>query len=468
MIEFVITNKVQHLFAWSHDRLARHYKDFTTLQSLVDDHGVSIHLVESAKEINRQSPPMDRFLFQVLAALAEQDNRNRAGHTRRGLHEKARQGGAPHLAPIGYLNIMDPTDTNPDLTKRRKIVVVDPERAPLIKWCFEAFAKGGWSLATMADELRRRGLMTRPTPHRLPHVLGPNAVGAILRNPFYKGVDRYVGGEHQGTYEPLVTEAVWEEVQTRLESNRTYIYHGTKKQFAFKPFLRCGYCGSGFSAYEAPGRPDGGKYTYYVCAKTKHQNDSDYFKKRFGTDRCPMKSWREEKIDEVIEAEIGKLYVNDFMVEQIRGRLHRMSTEEDAFEARELRRLEAERSRLTKHFKLMYRDRLDEKITIEEYQQVHAETQVELDRIAAATKRLGHRNLKAKEQGVQILSILRGVKEVYHQVDLPGRRKLLEVMLDEVRLQKDPSFAWQYPFSALFALGEYFRKNEIKAPKTST
>jgi DNA invertase Pin-like site-specific DNA recombinase len=35
MIEFVITNKVQHLFAWSHDRLARHYKDFTTLQSLV-------------------------------------------------------------------------------------------------------------------------------------------------------------------------------------------------------------------------------------------------------------------------------------------------------------------------------------------------------------------------------------------------------------------------------------------------
>lgn len=123
MIEFVITNKVQHLFAWSHDRLARHYKDFATLQSLVDDHGVSIHLVESTKEINRQSPPIDRFMFQVLAALAEQDNRQSAGHTKRVLHEKARQGGVPHLAPIGYLNVMDHTDTNPDLTKRRKIVV---------------------------------------------------------------------------------------------------------------------------------------------------------------------------------------------------------------------------------------------------------------------------------------------------------------------------------------------------------
>lgn len=320
----------------------------------------------------------------------------------------------------------------------------------------------------MADELRRRGFMTRPTPHRLPHALGPNAVGAMLRSPFYKGMDRYVGNEHQGTYDALVMKEVWDEVQTRLDSNRTYIYHGTKKQFAFKPFLRCGYCGSGFSAYEAPGRPDGGKYTYYVCAKSKHQNDPTYFQKRFGTDHCPMKSWREEKIDEAIEAEIGKLYVNDFMVEQIRDRLHRMSTEEDAFEARELRRLETEKARRTKHLKLMYHDRLDDKITIEAYQEIHAETQAELDRIAAAIKHLGHRNLKAKEQGVQILSILRGVKEVYHQVDLPGRRKLLEVMLAEVRLQKDPSFAWQYPFSALFALGEYFRENKIMGPEPKT
>jgi DNA invertase Pin-like site-specific DNA recombinase len=468
MIEFVKANKIGHLFAWSHDRLGRHYKDFATLQSLIDDNDVAIHLVESNKVISRDSPITDRFMFQVLAALAESDNRKRANDTKRGMHEKARQGGVPHLAPIGYLNVVDPTDTNPDPTRRRKIVVLDPDRAPLIVWMFEAFAKGGWSLSTMAEELNRRGLATRATAHRPPHPLDPNGVRAALINPFYIGKSRAGDEDYHGTYEPLTTEDVWSQVQGRLESNRMYSYPGTKRWFAFKPFLKCGYCGSGVSAYEAPGRPNNGKYVYYVCSGSRHRNDPDYFRRKFGTDHCPLKSWREEKIDELIEAEIGKLYVDDFLVEQVRERLRKMNNKEDASEARELRRLEAEKARRQRHLKLIYSDRLDEKITIEHYEEVRAETQAELDRIKAAMERLTHRNSKAKEQGSQILAILRDVKDVYHQVDLPGRRKLLEVMLAEVRLQQDPSFAWQYPFNALFSLGEYFRKNKVWAPKNGT
>ncbi len=66
MVEAVRANHIEHLFAWSHDRLARHYEDFATLQSLVDKHDVSIHLVESNKVISRESPITDRFMFQVL------------------------------------------------------------------------------------------------------------------------------------------------------------------------------------------------------------------------------------------------------------------------------------------------------------------------------------------------------------------------------------------------------------------
>jgi predicted site-specific integrase-resolvase len=77
MVEYVKAGEIEHLFAWSHDRLARHYEDFATLQSLVDKHDVSIHLVESNKVISRESPIADRFMFQVLAALAESENRKR-------------------------------------------------------------------------------------------------------------------------------------------------------------------------------------------------------------------------------------------------------------------------------------------------------------------------------------------------------------------------------------------------------
>lgn len=221
MIKFVKAKHIGHLFAWSHDRLARHHKDFSTLQSLVDENDVSIHLVESGKVINRESPVTDRFMFQIMAALAEADNRTRAAHTRRGLAEKVRQGGWPHRAPIGYLNTKD--------AQERKIVILDPERAPLIKWTFEAFAKGRWSTTTMARELRSRGLTTPPTPKRAPHPPGSNAVQAILRNPFYYGEGRAFGKQTTGKHEPLVTKEVWLAAQARLDRNRLYTYPGTKR-----------------------------------------------------------------------------------------------------------------------------------------------------------------------------------------------------------------------------------------------
>lgn len=166
MIDYVITNKVEHIFAWSHDRLARHYKDFATLQSLVDDHDVSIHLVESNKEISRRSPITDRFMFQVLAALAEADNRKLAADTKRGMDQKASKGGVPHLVPIGYLNAVDPEDKNPDPAERKRIVIKDPERFDHVKWAWETYDMGGWSFEKIVKELNRRGLTTKPSPKR--------------------------------------------------------------------------------------------------------------------------------------------------------------------------------------------------------------------------------------------------------------------------------------------------------------
>lgn len=463
MVDYIKTNHIGFLFAWTHNRLTRNYQDLYIVQSLIDKYDVTVVLVKDNKVISKDSSSTDRFVFQLLGNLAEKENEDRGHESREKMQEKARQGGWPHKAPIGYLNITDPTDTNPIVERRRKTVVKDPERAPLVTWALEAFAKGGWSLGTTAAELRRRGLVTIVTPARPSHPLDPCAVHAMLKNPFYCGEMWTFGKKIKGNHEPLITKEVWLAAQARLIGNRQYDYPGKKRWFAFKPFVRCGYCLSGISAYQI--KP---AYRYYVCSGSAHKNNPDWYKKNLGTDRCKLRAWREENIDALIGAWLGQLYVDDFLIAEVRERLKETSREDEAAEDRERRRLRAEQERKERHLKLMYRDRLDEKITIEEYEAIRAETQMDLDRITKEFESLGRRNRKAREQGVQVLSLLRDAKKVYTEADLVGKRRLLEVMLDYIMLRGEgESFvAWKWPFNALFDIGEEFRKKEVRGPKT--
>jgi site-specific DNA recombinase len=453
MVEYVKTNKVGTIFAWTHNRLGRHYKDFNIIQSLIDDNDVSIVLVKDNKTINKRSPGTDRFVFQMMGALAELDNRDRGDEVRTKIAEAARQGRVPHLVPIGYFNSRDSTDPS----GKRRTVVQDEERAPLVAWAFEAFAKGRWSLTTLAAELNARGLTTKPSPKRIPNLITAGNLHKTLINRFYYGEFPSGGTLHTGSYKPLVTRELWNQVQSRLNENRTFSHPETKKFFAFRPFLKCSYCHCSITGDDKTGRHGKGKYTYYFCTSGKLRVDPAWYQKKFRTDRCPQKYWKESEIDGLIEAEIGKLYLNDLIVEKIRERLKKTNTQEEVFERKELRRLETERTRKRTHLKLSYRDRLDGKISLEQYEEVQAELQTDLHRIESDIEKLGSHNFRYREQGSQILRLLQGVKDMYHNADLAGKHKILEVILDRAVLRgNDIHITWNSPFDLLFTLGEMF------------
>ncbi len=457
-IAFIIENKVGHLFVWSQERIARHYKDFATVQSLIDDYDVCIDIVEQNKPISQKSPIADRFMFQVMAAMAEAENRKRAADTRRGMDQKARQGGVPHLAPVGYLNTIDPTDTNTDPTRRRRIVVKDKDRAPLITWAFEAFGKGGWSLQTMAAELNRRGLTMKPSPRRPARPITQGMLHKMLTNKFYTGKFTSGGQEHLGTYEPLITPELFEQVRARLTGNRTYSRPASRKWFCFRPFTKCGHCPSTITAYEKAGRHGRGHYVYYECTSGKKKKDPQYYFRKFGTENCIQRRWKEEEIDALIEGAIGRLYINDFIASKIRTGLKKSNTEEELFEKKERRRLETEVTRRTNHLKLCYQDRLDGHLSIDQYNEVSAEVQADLTRAQAEIAKLNQHNIEYREQGSQVLELLHGVKDVYSKANQHGKRKFLEVMVDRIVLQDDPVVVWQEPFATLFTIGEVFRE----------
>jgi len=458
MVEYVKANKIGHIFAYSVSRLTRNYKDLATVQSLVDDHDVTIVIVGDGKTINKQSAEIDRFLFQIRGSIAEMENKDRADATRVGMEKTARRGGVPRMPPTGYLPIADPDDP----FGKRRLVMVDPVRGPLMTQAFECYAEGKHSLVTLCEEMNSRGLTTRPSPKRPAHPISVPHMHKLLKDPFFYGEHAWSGQLWKGSYEPIITQALFNQVQVQFANHRSYIRPAAKKFFAFKPFLKCGYCGCSITGEEHQDQSGNGHYVYYRCTFGKKTTDPDWYKKKFGTDYCIQKRWKEEEIDHLISEALGRLYLDDFISTKIRERLKNTHVEEEAFEKKELRRLETEKTRRKTHDKLSYQDRLDGKISLEQYGEVQAEVHAELHRIESDIEKLSNRNFKYKEQGSEIIELLRGFKEVYLAADLEGKSKILSVMLDRVILKKEEEtfFFWHEPFNTLFCLGGFINKEK--------
>lgn len=69
-------------------------------------------------------------------------------NTKRELRQKVRQGEMPGLAPVGYIN-----------DSRTKTIIVDKQKAPVVKKAFEMFANGKYRILDIADFLAKNGLL---------------------------------------------------------------------------------------------------------------------------------------------------------------------------------------------------------------------------------------------------------------------------------------------------------------------
>lgn len=177
-VTYVIVHKI--------DRLARDRADDVAI-------GLAIHkagavLVSATESIDNS--PAGTLLHGIMAAIAEFYSKNLSHEAKKGLHEKARRGGTPGYAPLGYLNGRSRVDE-----REVKTIELDPARAPHIAWAYETYAGGEWSITDLTAELERRGMRTRPTATRAAIPLTRSQVHRILSSVYYTGVVPYGGVE---------------------------------------------------------------------------------------------------------------------------------------------------------------------------------------------------------------------------------------------------------------------------------
>jgi site-specific DNA recombinase len=236
-------------------RVAREEQDAFWLLGEIKRHGAKL---ESTLERIDDSP-QGLLLFAIMAGVNAFRSRGDAEKVKMGLRRKFAEGGSIGKVPIGYLNSRERIDG-----REIRTVSVDPERAPLIRTAFEAYATGEYSITDLRDLLDEGGLRTRHTPKCRPAPLSRTQIHRMLSDDFYIGVVTWDGAKNpDGRHDPLIAREIFEKVQEVLHSALLSGNRTRKHKHYLRGSVFCGRCGRRMVFHRVSGK--GGVYHYFRC-----------------------------------------------------------------------------------------------------------------------------------------------------------------------------------------------------------
>lgn len=261
LINEIRQGKFNGILTWAPDRLSRNAGDLGSVVDLMDQKLLQEIRTYGQKFTNN---PNEKFLLMILGSQAKLENDNKMVNVKRGLRARCEMGHWPSVPPTGYLS-------NPDRDKKCQ-VILDEQRADVIKQMFEKVAYDGWSgrklFRWLKEDIRFK------TKHGKPLTL--SNIYIILKSTFYYGEFEYPKGGGQwyvGKHDPIITKDLYNQVQGKITNEHSV--RAQDKEFAFTRMITCGLCGSGVTADEKFKKLKDGtmnRYVYYGCTKFKDKD----------------------------------------------------------------------------------------------------------------------------------------------------------------------------------------------------
>jgi len=190
--------EIDALIFYKIDRLSRNTDDYSQLRIFFSKFNIQMLSTSETFENN----PVGRFIENTLANVAQFDNDIRSERCRNGMIECVRGGRYVFSAPVGYKNGILNGETN---------IVIDSSKAPFVKRIFDLVATGLYSQEDVRKIIIKEGLVIGEKTQ-----ISKQYFHKLIRNKVYKGVIDITGfklGGIQGTYEPIISEELFDMVQ---------------------------------------------------------------------------------------------------------------------------------------------------------------------------------------------------------------------------------------------------------------
>ena len=371
-------------------------------------------LISTSENIDQT--PGGMLLHGIMASISEFYSNNLSSEVKKGLSEKARNGGCIGKAPLGYRNT-----TTTSNGREAHVATIDPDRAELITWAFDAYATGRYTLKSLTAELQDRGLATQATASLPSRPVSAQSLHRILSNPFYTGQVTYRGALYPGTHQALVDQQTFQQVQAilagRVNGERTI-----RHPHYLKSTVYCGICRSRLIITTA--RPKKTTYQYFVCLGRHSRKQPD----------CTFRATLTETVEDEVEHLYQRIHLQPTRREELEQALHHQLAQLVVDTQQQLTQITATRQKLERQqHKLLqahYENAIPVELLREEQQRITRSLTIANHRIQTLEQ-----DLEDKEELVsQALDIAQHMASAYHHAPNHIRRMLNQLLFERVYL----------------------------------
>jgi site-specific DNA recombinase len=227
------------------DRGARNLADWAEIAALRDV-GIDVHFAHEAIDLNSRG---GRLSADIQAVVASDFIRNLREEVKKGQQGRLKQGLFPFGAMSGYT-----------CQGGGKVKTIDPVQGPLIRETFELYASGHFTLATLSEHMKQRGLR-----NSVGNPLGIAALSKLLSTTFYFGLIQIKGQTFQGAHQPIISKALFDRARAHAAGRVAIRLKPTtlKGDYTFRRLITCETCQHSLYAETQKGR------IYYRCHSTQ-------------------------------------------------------------------------------------------------------------------------------------------------------------------------------------------------------
>jgi site-specific DNA recombinase len=381
------------------DRITRNFRDMIVLDDLRRVGKLELHFLRENLIVNKDSTSSDIIRWDYAVVAAKTYSLQLSDNVKRSIREKLLRGEWIGKAPIGYINI--------ELEDETKTIVPDPDRAHLIRQCFKLYATGNFSLGTLRRHMKVEGL-TNNTNKELP--LSQGQIDNILNNPFYYGEMLCKGQLYPHNYQPLISKELYDKVQDIKRGwNKKPFKHNSKK-FPYRGMFKCKHCGCMITPEK---KKD--KYVYYHCTQYHGNHNAPWIK--------------QETITEYIVDLLRGLVVPSEAFTLLVDSLKKEGEDKNRFLKDTLANFEREISKTTNRISVLYEDRLDGRITTDDYDEKSAKYKNDLQYLQKQREKLTTSNTNVFVTAEKVLELANNAHAIFRSSKEDDKKRLLNFLL---------------------------------------
>ena len=426
---------IDYVIVWSVSRWARNQEDHWSARGIINRAGATLIAV---KEPIGEDTSHGVMLEGVMAAVAASRRIEISEEVSRGIRRKIEVGGTHSRAAIGYFNVREPLPQGGEV----RTVVVDEERAAMIRWGYETYDTGLYSIADITTLLSARGLRSRATARYRAKPLSQSQVHAMLSNRYYLGEVKYHGKFYPGRHEAIISEELFDRVQGVLAAHRLSGERDRKHGHYLKGSIYCGACGRRLTYSRNTGR--GGTYEYFICSGNQRHE-------------CPQRAQRVDAVEAAIERYYRAVTLSEKDRALLRDAVAQHLSEMAETSAEEIARCSSLLADLkAQERKLMQKDYRDE-ISSELFSEETARIKAERKDAEAIVARLNIRHEEIADVLQQVLSIFeQDLHDLYLRADATQRRLINQAIFKTIWVLHEDidRVELESPFEEAFAVVE--------------